>query len=171
MRVTGAGSVTTPVSIGNGGTGQTTAAAALAALGGVGAGSHFLKRGSAGGNYAITATSLTAIDDPNLKVTATIPTGQIAIALFLCSARQVAGATGELGIAVDGTTALAVFLSGSVSSNNDIPMTVAALLVGDGSSHTFSPVAMTTNAADAFTIQNDTAQDAPMHIVLLIPAT
>lgn len=171
MRVYGAGTVSLPISIGNGGTGQTTAAAALAALGGVGAGAHSLKRGSASANYVITATSLTAIDDPSLKVTVTVPTGQIAIALFLCSAKQVSGATGELGIAVDGTTSLVVFLSGSVSNANTIPMTVAALLVGDGSSHTFSPVALTTNAADAFTIQNDAAIDAPMHIVVLIQAT
>lgn len=157
------------VPIASGGTGQTTAAAALAALGGALKGSHTLKRGSASGNYSITGTTLASFDATSFLVTVTVPLNVVALAFFWMSISQVVGATGEFGTAIDGTVQSSLFLSGSVSNNNLVPaVNPAAVLVGDGASHTFEPYARVTNAADAMTIINNAALESPVFLVLLL---
>lgn len=171
MRVTGAGQVTTPVSIGNGGTGQTTAAAALAALGGVGAGSHFRKVGSGSGTYITTSTTTAAIDAANLDVTTTIATGMLAISMLQFIWQQASGSTGEVGIALDGTQNFRAWLSGSLSNNLPIAGFCMDIFVGDGASHTISPRFRLSSGAATLTLQNNAAPDGIMHFVFLIPAT
>jgi hypothetical protein len=166
----GGGGLSNPVTIATGGTGQTTAAAALAALGGAAAGSHTLKRGSAGGNYVVSVTSFAAIDSANLDVTVVVPTGKLAIALLCCSGSQASGSSGEVSIAVDGTTNY--YTIQGAPNNGFIPHTAMAVLVGDGASHTFSPNArVQVVGADPLTVANSDAVNTPIHLVLLISAS
>lgn len=167
----GGGGPALPVSIANGGTGSTTAAAALAALGAAAQGSHQRKFGSAAGDYAITATSFTDIDSTNLKITQSVATGLLAVSIFQASVKQVSGATGEMGIAIDGTVSFAALLGGTLSNGQLLGTVVMDVLVGDGASHTFSPQARVTNAADAFTVTNQAVPLSCMHFLLLLPAT
>lgn len=158
-----------PVSIANGGTGQTTAAAALAALGGAATGSHTVKRGTGAGNFTFQHASLTAIDSAHLDITVTVPTGMLAIALLLMVAASGASNTLGVGIAVDGTPQQI----STVSSNSAAVPTQyvsIAILAGDGNSHTFEPQGYCTAAVNAV-IVNDSAVDAPLHLVLLISAS
>ena len=127
-----------PVTIAQGGTGQTTAAAALTALGGAATGSHTLKRGTAAANYTSTAASFAAIDATNLNIALVVPTGSIAIATFIGGFETSSGKTSRIGISVDGTVTFYESQSGGLASF--VPFCAKAVLVGDGSSHTFSPV-------------------------------
>lgn len=154
-----------PVPVNQGGTGQTTAAAALAALGG--SGSHTLKRGTGAGNYTGSQTSFTAIDATNLDITVTIPVGLLALAFFFFSQAPDANHTMDVGIAVDGTVAFAVFQGGTTIT---VPGACMAILAGDGSSHTFEPQVQT-GSGGTWIIANATALIAPFHAVLLTPAT
>lgn len=168
MRVTGAGAAQFPILISQGGTGQTTAAAALAALGGVGPGSHTVKRGTGTGAITFNHTSLTAIDAAHLDITVTVPVGMLAIALLFISASPGNGNTLQIGIAVDGVVAYVA--TGAAVTGNNLPYTCIAVLVGDGSSHVFEPQGICSASVNA-AIANDTAQDAPLHLVTIIPAT
>lgn len=166
----GGGGVQLPVSIANGGTGQTTAAAALAALGGVGPGSHTFKEGSKAGDYTIASTSWADIDSTNLKVTVTVPVGTLAVILGQASGTQAAGSTGEVGISVDGAAPIYDARLGNGSGGGSFA--VFAVFTGDGSSHAFSLQARVQNtASNHLTVSNGADPDNPKFLVLLLAAT
>jgi hypothetical protein len=166
----GGSGVVLPVAIAQGGTGSTSAAAALAALGGVG--SHVLKRGTGGGSHTTTSSTYAAIDTTNLDVTLSVPTGMLAVALFFCTGGASGGAL-ETAIAVDGTVSSNAFVgAASVPSGSSIPCPAPpVVLAGNGNSHTFSPRFASSNNSSTVTVIDDNALDAPVHLVLLIPAT
>lgn len=165
----GGGGPALPVSIANGGTGSTTAAAALAALGGAATGSHTVKTGSNAGSYSITATTPTDIDATNLNATITVPTGSVAFAWFAGNKQAPNGQTLEIGIAIDGTVYQTDFMGGNFGGEGPIGFCCLGLLVGDGSSHTFKPRAWLSGAGTG-TIYN-TGGTVPTMIVQTVSAT
>lgn len=167
VEIVGALTLDVPLPIAGGGTGATSAAAALAALGGVGAGSHSLKRGTGLANYTRTAAAFASIDSTNLDVTVTVAAGQLAIALLLASGNSAAAAgQGFIGVGVDGTAPYTSQMVGTSTDN----LAAAAVLVGDGASHTFSPQ-FAGDGTNQFSIINSSAAKAPLFLVLLISAT
>ena len=166
------GGVSSPVPIASGGTGQTTAAAALTALGGALNGNHALKVGSHAGNYTTTATSFTAIDDTNLKATLTVPVGCVAWAIFIGTSVNSAGANTRVGIAIDGTVPVQILQGGAGGIVVNGPFAVQAVLVGDGSSHTFSPQWWNDSGhtATMINIADPSIGDVPSLVVMVIGA-
>jgi len=171
MPMGGGAGVALPVGISSGGTGATTAAAARSALGAAAQGSHTLKRSTGSGNYTINSTTFAAIDDTNLLVTVTVPTGMLALAMLMANCGQASGSSGEIGVAIDGTVQAYTVLSGTLSATNPVSQSVMAVLTGDGSSHTFSPQArVQVSAASVLTILNGDAVGCPWFLVALLPA-
>jgi hypothetical protein len=155
-----------PVTLAQGGTVSTTAAAALVALSAAAAGSHVLKLGSASGNVSFTATSQTKLFGTTLDVTQTVPVGVLALALCQLYTIGPNAGTLELGIAIDGTWQAATAAGGASSVNQST--TLIAVFVGDGSSHTFSPQGFVSGGSA--TLANSGSL-IPLHVVLFVSAT
>ncbi len=162
------------VPIASGGTGQISGPAALAALGGVG--THALKRGTAVANYTSTTASFLAIDSTNLDIAIVVPVGSIAIATFIASFETSAGKTARIGISVDATVTSYVPQLGGLASFTSVAL--KAVLVGDGSSHTFSPV-FYVDSGGTITVVNINESisgaaansETPLHLVEIFAAT
>lgn len=127
---------------------------------------HVTKRGTGLGNITFQHAAFTAIDSANLDITSVIPVGILAIALLSLAAASGNLNTLGIGIAVDGTVQQALQCS-TASASNPGGYTTIALLAGDGASHTFSPQGICSAAVNAV-IVNDSAIDAPLHVLLML---
>lgn len=140
--------------------------------GGGGTGSHAFKTGSGVANYTTTSTTFTPIDDTNLKITATVPLGSIAWALFVGSTIAPAGANTRIGLVVDGTAAAEVLVG---SSAFNLAFSVQHMLVGDAASHTWSPQYYIDSGHTATILNNQDSSgrniNVPMLALLIVPAT
>jgi hypothetical protein len=141
--------------------------------GGGSSGSHTTKRGSGAGNYSNATTGFLAIDSTNLDITVTVPVGKLAICSCVGSATAIGAALtngGYVAIFVDSVQQFTDVLFASASAFAQ-PFALTAVVVGDGASHTFSPQYAAAAASHTTFIYNDASTDAPLHLVLLVPAS
>lgn len=158
-----------PLAIASGGTGQITAPAALAALGGVAAAAHSLLKGSGSGNYTTASTSYVAVDATNLSGSAIVPVGSIALILATGSLGTLtASNTAQAQLQLDGAAAQTANCAGTALLAPGAPFAVLGVIVGDGASHTWELFFKATSASDSATMLNSSADAAPRILVVIL---
>lgn len=141
-----------------------------------------LKTGSGSGNYTGTNTAAFAsVDTTNLCTVITVPTGW---KLKVDASATIESATGAVAqsfaLADAGTTCTGGGVTALAGTERDVTppalgtfdvvLHTQYIFSGDGAAHSFSLVAKTSNAADAWGVQNTSAAAAPSMTFLLMPS-
>jgi hypothetical protein len=141
-----------------------------------------LKTGSGAGNYTGANTAAFAsVDTTNLCTVITVPTGWKLLITANGLLESVTAAVQQSVALVDAGTTCA---GGGVAPLNgtrrditppaiatfDVAFTIQYIFSGDGAAHSFSLAALTSNAADAWGIQNTSATAAPGMTFTLMPS-
>jgi len=140
-----------------------------------------LKTGSGSGNYTGTNTILAAVDTTNLCYSLTIPTGwKLAIqadgvleSVTAAVAQSVALADAGTSCTSGGVTALAGTerdITPAAVATFDVGFSTGYVFTGDGNAHSIVLLAKTSNAADAWGVQNASAASAPHMTFTLLPS-
>jgi hypothetical protein len=156
--------------------GTITNTAATATMG------QILKTGSGGGNYTGTNTAYVSVDTTNLCLSAiTVPTGwKLKVEASGVLESVTAAVAQSIALADAGTTCA----GGGITALNGTERTITPpaagifdegfqtqyVFTGDGAAHSLSLIAKTSNAADAWGVQNTSATVAPSIIYTLMPS-
>jgi len=132
--------------------------------------SHVRKVGHGGGDVSFTSTTLAKLFGTELDITQTIEVGQLAVLLAFWA--QVGPNSNNLsaGITIDGTINDGLALVGS-SSSLDWSTMVGAVLVGDGSSHTFSLQGFVSGGTATLKNATSGGNYLPWLLLLILPGT
>jgi hypothetical protein len=140
-----------------------------------------LKTGSGSANYTGTNTTYAAVDTTNLCAVITIPTGfkllveasgvleSVTAAVAQSIALADAGATCTSG-GVTALTGTERTITPPALGTFDVNFSTQYVFTGDGSAHSVALVAKTSNASDAWGIQNTSATVAPSITYTLMPS-
>jgi hypothetical protein len=145
------GAIGIPVSIAQGGTGQITAAAALAALGGIP--TYMVKVGSKAGDYTTSSAAFVNVDGTNLSYTVVIPVGwKLFVVASLDAYQSTAGNGMYFALFDNGGTIDRRLTAPTLGTSTGVSLN--AVVEGDGASHTITLVFATANVLDATNIRN-----------------
>ena len=158
-----------PLAIASGGTGQITAAAALAALGGVGAGHISASRGSAGGDISVTGTFGSPQVIDSVNLSQTKTVPTGYIAVAILFLTMKPPSSQSAGLAIAIDGTMYQIAQTSSLGGDNVPYACVGFLAGDGSSHVFAPTAYVSGGTA--TIVNSAAVNCPAMVVLILPAT
>jgi hypothetical protein len=139
----------------------------------------YLKTGSGSGNYTGTGTGYANVDTTNLCQVVTIPAGW---KLIVTASAVVGSATSAVaqsfslsdigatcgGAGVTPLTGSERAVTPAASGTFDATLATQAVINGDGAAHSISMQAKTSNAADAWGIQNTSTTAAPSMILQLV---